>query len=128
MRVNWRVPTEEAMTTKKAKKVEESKTLGKTGEIGAAVAGVSILAKDFPTREALENHVRNKYGLTVEAKKVQIVGTERELRGISLSHGSLFWGITCVAYDPPAEKVKSEIDRGKRSSFGIQEREAPKEI
>lgn len=102
----------------------------KTGALATSPSQTHIAAGDFQNREALENHVRNKYGLTTDAKKVVIVGTEEELRRLFLSAGSLFWGITCVAKDlqvtTPA--MTEKVDRGKRTAFGIREREVPKDI
>ena len=85
-----------------------------------------IKAGDFPTRSDLENHIRSKYGLTTESKEAEIVGTEQELKKLQLSHGNIVWGIIArtesVGVKPQGEKVA----RGKRTDFGIENRETMK--
>ena len=86
-----------------------------------------IKAGEFSTRAELENHMRNKHGLTVEPKKVKIVGTEAELKRLQLSSNSTFWGIGCECVDAgPEAKPVGKVPRGKRTAFGIENRESPR--
>jgi len=73
-----------------------------------------IKAKDFATRGDLENHVRNTVGLTPSRKAdYKITGTRVELKNLSLSDNSVFWGISCEITDEPTKKrIVNKINRG----------------
>lgn len=74
---------------------------------------IKILAKDYKTRDLLENHVKNTIGLTPEPKlSFQIVGTEEELKDLFLSSKTTFWGITCVCTDEKEKPVAERPNRG----------------
>mgnify|MGYP001601087367 CR=1 FL=1 len=80
-------------------------------------------AKNFSTREELENEIRNKIGLTPDKKNDTIRGTREELERLHLSDRSIFWGIKCVITDSPSViKTQAEIEkpqRGEIKKFGI---------
>ena len=84
---------------------------------------VSIKARDFSSREELENHVRGLRGLTVDIKDdIEIKGTRAELVRIGLSDRTLFWGIRCMITDTPSEPKKQAGDkpaRGEIKGFGL---------
>lgn len=80
-----------------------------------------IEAKFFKERKDLENHVRNKHGLTPEPKPLILIqGTRQEMARLQLSDRTIFWGINCVITDSPTEnKKESKPDRGELKEFGI---------
>ncbi len=80
-----------------------------------------IKAKDYKTRDDLENYVRNTTGLTPDPKlDVVISGKREELEKLRLNDTSIFWGIPCKITDSPTEhKEENKADRGKRTKFGI---------
>ena len=86
---------------------------------------IIILAKDFNLRSDLENHVRNKIGLTPNLKPDYLIqGTKQELNKLSLSDKSIFWGIRAEIIDEKGKKVvakkeKNNINRGKIVKSGI---------
>lgn len=87
-----------------------------------------IKAGEYGTRADLEKYVSAKFGLTTDPKQTAIAGTEAELRRLSLSDGSIFWGILCMRTDG-GEKLAGpteKIGRGQRTTFGIENREEEK--
>ena len=89
-----------------------------------------IKAGEFGTRADLEKYVSAKFGLTTDPKQIGIKGTEAELRRLNLSDGSVFWGMLCLRTDggeKPAGPTE-KIGRGKRTDFGIENRENPKRV
>lgn len=93
------------------------------------MAKTQIKASDFPTRSELEKHISGKYGLTTEPKDAEIVGTGSELKKLQLRHGSMIWGISCVATEgQQMEKGEGDIPRGKRTEYGINNQERPKKV
>lgn len=84
-----------------------------------------ILAKDFNLRSDLENHIRNKIGLTSDVKPDYIIrGTKQELNKLFLSDKSIFWGIKSEIIDDKGKNViinkeKNSINRGKILKSGI---------
>ena len=83
-----------------------------------------LQAKNYARRIDLENDVRNKIGLTAEAKPEHIIrGTHAELVRLQLSDTTVFWGIKCEITDEPTEIKKQaeveKVNRGRRHSSGI---------
>lgn len=73
-----------------------------------------IEAKNYITREDLENYIRSNFGLTTESKiDHTISGTREELQNIGLSDTTTFWGIKCVITDTPTEE--KSINKVKRT-------------
>jgi hypothetical protein len=86
---------------------------------------MKLLAANYQTRQDLENDVRNKIGLTPEAKdKHTIEGSRADLAKLSLSDRSIFWGIKClITDDPTIIKKGTKPDRGQLHDFGINQRD-----
>jgi len=86
----------------------------------------TIFTKDFNLRIELENYVRNTIGLTIGIKPEYVIqGTKQELKKLSLSDKSLFWGIKVEIIDENGEKAieekkeKNNTKRGKITKSGI---------
>ena len=82
---------------------------------------ITLKAKDYASREALEVAVKDLVGLTSDTKSgYEISGTDKELEALSLSRRSILWGVRCsstdkVANAPPRERPA----RGELHDFGI---------
>ena len=81
-------------------------------------------AKNYAKRIDLENDVRNKIGLTAEAKaEHKIQGMRAELKKLQLDDNSIFWGIKCEIMDEPTAIRKpadvEKVNRGRQFGFGI---------
>jgi len=84
---------------------------------------MEFLVSNFATRPDLEREVASKIGLTADAKPDHIIkGTTKELRNLFLKHGSIFWGIKCVATDEAEKKAEKE---GKKKDEKGETRTAP---
>lgn len=69
-------------------------------------------AKDFTSRELLDQQVASDLGKTPEKKDAKITGTTDELRALFLSHGQSVWGVEVEAVDFIPEEVTPRINRG----------------
>ena len=91
-----------------------------------------IKASDFERRQDLEDHVRNKVGLTPKLKEDYLLkGKREELKKLHLSDRTIFWGIHCEITDTPTKPKKNLVKpkRGKKAkTFGIMGKENPKKI
>lgn len=54
-------------------------------------------AKDYDSREALENAIVSALGATPDTKDAVITGTGKELLKLTLSHGQRVWGVPVEA-------------------------------
>lgn len=69
-------------------------------------------AKDYQTRDQLEDAIRNRIGHTVDPKpRHSIEGTKAELSKLHLSKISTIWGINCKEIDPEMTKSKASISK-----------------
>ena len=82
-----------------------------------------LKAKDYKTRAELENDVRNSFGLTPEKKEAVIQGKVFDLAKLSLSARTIFWGINCEVLQSKSTKKKTKVSRGKKTDFGINNRD-----
>lgn len=73
----------------------------------------TIQAKDFSTREQIEDYVVKKYGAETSAKDAIISGTTEELKKLHLSPTTVLWGIRCQATNPSNPIPIVKLNRGK---------------
>ena len=79
-----------------------------------------INAREFKFRSDLENEIRNRFGLTPDAKDHIIQGTREQLQRLQLSDTTTFWGIKCEITDTPTEKKSgNKPDRGQLKDFKL---------
>lgn len=80
-------------------------------------------AKNFSTREELENYVRQELDLTPVKKDVEIQGTREELARLQLSDQTTFYGIKCVILDDPSppktQAAVETVNRGEVQDSGL---------
>ena len=71
----------------------------------------TILAKDFDSRQDLENSLNAQIGTDIKANREaghQIVGTRAELKKLYLSDTSMVYGVRCLITDKPTDKIIKE--------------------
>lgn len=73
----------------------------------------TIKAKEYDTREALEDFVVQTFGKTPTLKEAIISGKEKDLRKLSLAHGGSVWGVVAHATDYKAKKAVPRVRRGR---------------
>lgn len=76
---------------------------------------IDIFAKDYSTRDSLEQAVIQAVGATSDPKNThRIVGTRTELKTLGLSDLRSVYGVRCVVTDTPTDTKKKgeKVDRG----------------
>lgn len=73
---------------------------------------MEIKAKDFQTRQKLEDYIKAEFGMNMEQNRLAghtIIGTRKELKQKSLSDLTTCYGVRCIITDTPtAEIVKQK--------------------
>lgn len=78
------------------------------------VPAVTLLAKDFASRDDIEKHIELNFGKTSEPKDVTIDGTDGELLTLNLSHGDTIWGVKATSKDYKPTVNLPKVERGER--------------
>lgn len=73
---------------------------------------VTIRAKDYPSRDALEKYIEGVFGATPEPKDGIITGTDAELREHFLSHGDAVWGVIATSSNYKPVVNVPRVERG----------------
>lgn len=79
---------------------------------GEPATTITIVAKDYPSRDALEKYIEGLFGATPDPKDAIITGTDAELRELFLSHGDAVWGVVATSRNYKPKVNVPRVERG----------------